>query len=222
MSSPKERLTHLLELAGKGPAARPQLAHELADLLIDWPADYPAAARLPFEALLEKAVRETGHETRAAIAERFAVRPDAPVDLLNELFFAAPPAMKDEIVARNDREGVPAQPLAIDEARLIAAARDAKSNLPRLFAHVLGLSESTAREILDDSAAQSLALACRAVHMSRAGFSALAVMSDRMRAAEDSYLRLAVYDTVPQAAAERMLAFWRARRAPARFSHAAE
>ena len=39
--------------------------------------------------------------------------------------------------------------------------------------------------------------------------SALAVLSDRSRAAEDSYLRLAAYDSVPQSAAESLLAFWR-------------
>ena len=34
-----ERLTHLLELANKGPALRAALAEEVAEMLMAWPAD---------------------------------------------------------------------------------------------------------------------------------------------------------------------------------------
>lgn len=216
MSSPKERLSRLVELASQGDAARPTLAHELCDLLLDWPSDYPKAARLPFEALLEKAVREVNRETRVALAARFARRADAPVEILNELFFAAPAEMKDEIVARNAREGraTPDVPGYVDENALLAAARGSKREFRAVFADMLGVRDSMADEILMDTSVQSLAVACKGIHVGRATFSAIAILSDRSRAAEDSYLRLAVYDTVPQSAAERMLSFWRNQRDP--------
>src|SRR3569832_2068682 len=52
MPTPKERLTHLLELAASGAGERATLATELTDLLLDWPAQYPAAMRATFEARL--------------------------------------------------------------------------------------------------------------------------------------------------------------------------
>ena len=58
MPTPKERLSHLLELAAQGAGERAALAGEVADLLLDWPETYPAGMRATFEALLEKIVRE--------------------------------------------------------------------------------------------------------------------------------------------------------------------
>ncbi len=186
----------------------------MCDLLLDWPTDCPDAARLPFEALLEKALREVDRETRIAIAARFARRADAPVDILNELFFAASPEMKDEIVARNASEGLlPSNiPDSVDEATLLDAARSDIRNFPAVFAHALGVRDAIVNEILADPSVQSLALVCKGIGVGRAAFSAIAILSDKSRAAEDSYLRLAVYDTVPEYAAERMLAFWRSQR----------
>ncbi len=226
MSTPKERLSHLVELAAQGEAARPRLAHELSDLLLDWPADYPDAARLPFEALLEKAVREVDRDTRAALAARFARRADAPVDLLNELFFAAPAEMKDDIVARNAREGHASADTGctVDEQHVLDALRSG-NGFTGMFALALGISEATADEILADETAQSLALACKGVHMDRAAFSAIAVLSAKDRGLDDAYARLAAYDIVPEAAAERLLAFWRSRHVPelsTAIHHAAE
>ena len=175
MPTPKERLTHLVELASQGEAARPELAHELVRSPARLAPDHPSAARLPFEALLEKAVREVGRETRAAIAARFARRADAPVDILNELFFAASAEMKDGIVARNAREGRagPDLPCSVDERWLLLAARNEKLDFATAFADALALDEATAREISAVTRRQSLALACKGVHLGRATFSAM-------------------------------------------------
>ena len=57
MSAPsaKDSLRHLIELAQREePADRRTLAGALCDLLLDWPQNYPANMREPFEALLEK------------------------------------------------------------------------------------------------------------------------------------------------------------------------
>src|SRR5665213_3107196 len=68
--APRERLNHLLELAAQGPAGRAALLGELADLLLDWPADYALAMRAPFEALFEKTAREVDAQTRVDVARR--------------------------------------------------------------------------------------------------------------------------------------------------------
>ena len=224
MSTPKQRLSRLVELASQGEAARPALAHQLCDVLLDWPTDYPSAARLPFEALLEKALREVSRETRIQIAERFERRADAPVDILNELFFAASPEMKDEIVARNASEGLlpSGGPDYVDEATLLEAARSDGEDFPAIFASALGVCDTIVSEILADASVQSLALACKGIRVGRATFSAIAILSDQMRGTDESYSRLSVYDTVPECAAERMLAFWRNQRETQGYDKAAE
>jgi hypothetical protein len=215
MRSPKERLSNLLELAAQGEGARAQLAQEISDVLLGWPPEYPQSARPPFETLLEKTLRDVDRPTRVAIAARFARRADTAVALLNQLFFAATPEMKDEIVARNNEDEISAgDPAGIDEDSLLAVARNAGGRFSAGLAHALGIASDTADEILRDRSGQALAIACKGARTGRATFSALAVLCDRSRAAEDSYLRLASFDAVPQGAAERMLAFWRAQNSP--------
>jgi hypothetical protein len=215
MRPPMERLSNMLELAAQGEGARAQLAQEISDILLNWPADYPASARPPFEALLEKTLRDVDRSTRVAIAARFARHADAPISLLNLLFFTASAEMKDDIVARNGEAETPAdEPAGIDEDALLAVARNAGGRFSAGLGHALGVARETAEEILRDVSGQALAIACKGARTGRATFSALAVLADRSRAAEDSYLRLATYDAVPQAAADRMLAFWRAQNAP--------
>jgi hypothetical protein len=226
MPTPKERLTHLLELAARGEPARPALARTLCDILLDWPADYSDAVRLPFEALLEKALREVDRNIRAEIAARFAQRTDAPLEILNELFFAAPPEMKDAIVARN-AEGAGNdndRPCSVDANALIGVIRHRAWEFPETFAQALDLPRTTVDEIMRDASVQALAVACKGVGLERAAFSTIAVLTDKTRAAEDSYLRLAVYDTIPQGAAARLLTYWRKHPDPGLVSldHAAE
>jgi hypothetical protein len=165
--------------------------------------------------LLEKTLRDVDRGTRVAIAARFARHANAPVTLLNALFFAASAEMKDEIVTRNTTaELSEPEPRPIDEDALLAVARNAGGRFSAGLAHALGVATDTADEIFRDLSGQALAIACKGARTGRATFSALAVLSDRSRAAEDSYLRLAAYDAIPQAAAEQLLAFWRAQNAP--------
>ena len=213
MATLRDHLTHLVELAAQGEAARPALAHMISDLLLVWPSDYPTSARLPFEALLETALREVDRATRVELAARFAQRADAPIDILNELFFAASAEMKDAIVARNAGEfrPEPDEPGSVDTGALIDAVRGRAWEFPDVFADALDLPRTTVDEILRDGSAQALAVACKGAGLERAAFSTIAVLTDKTRAAEDSYLRLAVYDTIPQGAAARLLDFWRTR-----------
>src|SRR5579871_6242416 len=125
MRPPMERLSNMLELAAQGDGARAQLAQEISDILLNWPPDYPASARPPFETLLEKTLRDVDRSTRVAIAARFARHSVAPVSLLNLLFFTASAEMKEEIVARNDSGEVPEpEPASIDEDALLTVARN--------------------------------------------------------------------------------------------------
>src|SRR5580698_765171 len=99
MSDPRERLTRLVELATQNaPQTRRQLAAELCDLLLDWPANYPAAMREPFETLLEKTMRLIDRETRVALIARIAACQDAPPSLLREYFFDAPDDLRGVIL----------------------------------------------------------------------------------------------------------------------------
>jgi hypothetical protein len=211
MRTSKERLMHLLKLAAEGESARAQLVQDLSAILIDWPSEYAQTARLPFETLLEKTIREADAGTSAQVADLFARRRDTSVVLLNRLFFAASAETRDRIVARND--GVPeraAGPADFDEDALVLEARCSGETFPAHFARGVGLSDDIAEEILRDESGRALAIACKGAHARRATFSALAVLTDASRAIDDSYTRLASYDAVPLGAAEHMLAHWRA------------
>jgi hypothetical protein len=210
MRPPKERLIRLLELAAQGETARSTLAHEISGILLDWPPEYSDCAKLPFEALLEKSLRELDHDTRVVIAARFSQRADASIDIVNELFFAASAIMKGDIIARNTCVDCYEAPSPdFDERALLDAARSGQVHLLAIVAHLFRVGRATAEAILDDVSGQSLAVACKGAHAGRAVFSALAVLCDKSRAAESSYLRLASYDEVPLSAAERILASWR-------------
>jgi len=211
MRTPKERLMHLLKLAAAGESARPQLVQELSEILIEWPREYAPAARVPFEALLDKTIREADAQTRQAVADAVARRSDAPLGLLNQLFFAASEETKAHIIARNN--GAPERasgPADFDEDALIDRARRAREEFPAYFAKGTGLSREIADEVLRDESGQSLAIVCKGAHARRTTFSALAVFTDPNRAIKESYERLASYDAVPLGAAEHMLAHWRA------------
>ena len=60
------RLSHLLDLADKGPVLRAALIEELADLLAFWPSDCPEDMRAPCEALLTRAAQEADESVRTA------------------------------------------------------------------------------------------------------------------------------------------------------------
>ena len=207
----RERLVHLADLAASpAPEDRGRLIIELADLLLAWPEDYPLAMRVPFEALLEKVAPAADAATRADLARRFAALPDAPVGLLNELFFDAAPQVKAQILRRNalahDAPEEAPEPQA-DEAHLVAAARDHRNgDLAAELARALGVVPPMAERILCEPTGDALAAACKGAHLKRTTFSALALLF----APEEGEARLKAYDAVPQIAAENLVRFWRA------------
>ncbi len=206
MPSAKERLVHLLELAEQGPALRTALAEEITDLLLNWPPDCPSAMRLPCEALLEKAAREVDSATRARLARRIEEHCDLPITLLNAVYFSASEPLKKRIVARNESDSArPANTCEADERALVLAARK-KESFAAEFARQLKLALATAEDILADGSGQSLAVACKGAHVTRAGYSALALLTSKDNGSDR---RLEAYETVPQHAAERMLQAWR-------------
>lgn len=206
MPTPKERLSHLLELAAKGREQRAALADEVAALLLDWPAQYPPAMRATFEALLEKIAREVDLVGRRSLAARFAHARDASLSLLNELFLSAPEAMKHDILRRNDAHAVGAAP-AIDGAALVAAART-RGDFTAALARIAAIPRAEAEGIRDDRSCLALAAVAKGGGLPRPHFSAVAILAV---ASPDDSAALAQFERVPVNAAANLLAFWRAK-----------
>jgi len=206
MTSPKERLSHLLELAAQGAGERAHLAGEVADLLLDWPAQYPAAMRGTFEALLEKIVREMDAAACAELAARFESRDDFPLSLLNQFFLCAPPAMQDALLARNDAAADVACE-SVDGEALLAAARTG-GDFAAALARIAGIPEAVAACVVRD--ARALATLCKAAGINRATFSAMAILAGPLRSVHENFAMLTVFDRVPQNGAAHLYAFWRA------------
>jgi hypothetical protein len=206
MRTPKERLSHLLELAAKGQEQRATLAGEVAELLHDWPATYPLAMRTSFEALLEKIAREVDAAGRRELARRFEGRSDASLVLLNELFFAASAAMKDQILARNDAHAVSGV-ATIDGAALLAAARS-HSDFSAALASTAAIPRLIAADIMADTSCRSLAVVMKGAGLQRPIYSGICVLA---LPSPDIFAALSVYDRVPTNGAAGLLAFWRAK-----------
>ena len=210
MPTPKERLSHLLELAAKGKAQRAALADEVAGLLLDWPTQYPPAMRASFEALLEKIAREVDVAGRRTLAERFVHARDASLSLLNELFLAAPETMKRDILRRNDAHAIGAVP-RIDGAALLAAAR-ARGDFAAALARLAAIPRSIAEEILCDHSGLELSVVAKGGGLKRPFFSAISILTI---ASPDDVVALSAFDAVPENGAANLLAFWRAKLAVA-------
>jgi hypothetical protein len=218
MPTPKERLSHLLELAASGAGEHGALAGEVADLLLDWPSQYPAPMRATFEALLEKIVREMAPETRAPLAARFEGRDEFPLALLNEFFLFASPAMRETILARNEAAG-PAAPCDTDCAALLAALRARRELAPEL-AELTGVPAWVADAAATD--VQALCVLARGAGINRATFSAIAILAGPARAVHENFQMLTAFDHVPENGARQLVQFWRARGvAPAAVEQAA-
>ena len=209
MPTPKERLSHLLELASQGAEQRAALGGEVADLLLDWPAQYSPAMRATFEALLEKIAREMEPCARGALAVRFEGRNDAPLELLNELFLAAPAQMKDAILTRNDAQGA-VQFAAIDHETLLATAR-ARGDMSATLTRLASIPETIAQDVMSDRSGISLAALAKGTQLSRATFSAVVILSGPVRAVDENFALLSVFDEVPPNGAARLVAFWQAK-----------
>ena len=209
MPTPKERLSHLLELAAQGAGERAHLADEVAELLLDWPPQYPEPMRATFVSLLEKIVREMAGPNRAVLAARFRDRDDFPLSLLNEFFLFAPAPMKDAILSRNDAE----EPMAcapVDADTLLHAARTAREFASEL-AVLVGLPQPVAAAMLSDPSARGLATLARATGVNRATFSAMAILAGPARSVHENFAMLDVFDRVPANGARHLVAFWRTR-----------
>jgi len=223
MPTAKERLSHLLVLAGEGPAQRAALLGELADLVLDWPCDCPEAMRLPVLALLELTVREADDETRAKLAARLGGHGELPLSLVNEFYLSAPARVRREILTRNQfarDDETDGDIVAADAHALLAAARDAAiRDFAGAFGGTTGIPRDVAQTILSDASGEPLAVLCKGAQLDRATFSALVLL--KSTAGET---QLSVFDTVPQHAAERLTRHWRshAEHEPAERAHAAE
>lgn len=179
--SAAERLTHLLHLADQGPALRAALAEEVADLLTDWPPDYPATMRGACEALLAKAARDVDAPTRARLRVRLYADPELSARVL---------------------------PRESNARTLIEAARKGE-NLPPLLAGFLGVDEIVAGDILSDESGFSLAIAAKGAGLDRAAFSALALLTRPPGAEGTVRAMLDSYDAIGAAEAARRLRTWR-------------
>jgi hypothetical protein len=207
--TPRERLTRLVNIASDpGTSSRGELTSELADLLLEWPKNYPAAMREPFEALLEKALSDIAPDARGLLAKRF-VGGNMPLTVLNALFFDAAPEVKNEILSRNAASPSGSAPRAINEQALLAVARAAEPHqVTDAIAERFGIGRSSAAAALADASAYSLACLCKGASLSRAAYSALAVLAESGIARDERYRRLAAYDAIPEAGARALLRFW--------------
>ena len=180
MAAP-HKLSHLLQLADQGPALRAALAEEVAELLIGWPADYPASMRGVCEALLTKTARDLDGETRARLRVRLC----------------ADPELVHRVLPRESAAHC-----------LVTQARSGRA-VAELLAEKLDVDAATARQIVDDETGNALAVACKGAGLDRAAFSALAVLAAPTRAPAQSFAVLDAFDGVPAAEASRVLRTWR-------------
>ncbi len=219
MPSAKERLSHLLVLASEGPAQRATLVGELADMVLDWPADCAAAMQKPLLSLFALTVREADDETRAKLAARLGGHSELPLSLINEFYLSAPARVRREILTRNQfAQGDEADPdtVAADARALLAAARDAAiRDFAAAFGCTVGIPRRIAQSILSDASGEALAVLCKGTQLDRAMFSALVLLKGAGEA------QLSIFDTVPQHAAERLARHWRAHAAPLEHTQAA-
>jgi Uncharacterised protein conserved in bacteria (DUF2336) len=168
------RLVHLLELADKGPALRAALAEEVAEMLIDWPSDCPWDMRATCEALLIQAAREVDTDTRARLRVRLYADPELAARVL---------------------------PREMPERALVEAARAGDVVTP--LSRSLGLPAETVGQILADKSGRALAVAAKTIGLSRAAYSALALL-----AYPDNVSALGAFDEVNAVEAARQLRDW--------------
>jgi hypothetical protein len=176
-----QKLSYLLQLADQGPALRAALAEEVAELLIQWPSDYPDSMRRMCEALLAKAARDVDPATRA----RLRVQLYSDHDLAGRVL---------------PRESV--------TQALIEAARRGEG-LADTLAQSLGVDDKMAVQILDDETGATLAVACKGANIERAAFSALALLARPGRDRIHAFAVLDAFDNVPMSEATRVLRGWR-------------
>jgi hypothetical protein len=212
--SARERLTQLIDLAsGDAPDEHRALALELADIILDWPEDYPAHMQASFELLLEKIVTQLDCQTRKELVARVASEPAAPLALLNELFFDCGPDLREAIVARNAKENAPEDVFStpVDEPLLLQAAREyPRETFTQTFSRLLGIPVAVAMHAFADASGEGLAILCKGAQLSRATYSTIAMLTEA--SLESAERKLELYETVAEEASARMLQVWRDRR----------
>ncbi len=183
--SASHKLSHLLQLADQGPTLRAALAEEVAALLTDWPADYPAAMKGVCEALLAKAARDVDAATRARLRVQLYSDPDLAARVLGQRESAA--------------------------QTLVAAARQngPGGTLETVLAESLGVDAAMARQIVEDESGAALAVACKGAALDRAAFSALVLLTRPGRDRNHAFAVLDAFDTEPASEATRLLRGWR-------------
>ena len=210
--SARERLCQLVDLASAGgPDERRRLAAELTDILLAWPADYPAQMRLSFGLLLQKISVELDGETRRDIAGRLAADRSVPLALLNELYFDATQDARKAILARNAQTPLPNEDgyPCVDEAALMGAVRtSAHGAFAPALARFLDVPDEVASRCVADASGEGLALLCRGAHLSRLAFSTIVMLTDASLVSAQR--KLEAYDRTSAEVAARMVQFWRA------------
>jgi hypothetical protein len=176
-----QKLSHLLQLADQGPSLRAALAEEVAELLTDWPSDYPENMRGACEALLAKAARDVDGATRARLR----------VQLYSD------PGLSHRVLPRE----------AFGE-ELIAAAREGRA-VAAVLTESLGVEDAVSARILDDESGATLAAACKGAGLDRAAFSALALLMRPGRDRAHAYAVLDAFDNIAVSEATRVLRGWR-------------
>jgi len=156
-------------------------------------------------------------------------RTDTPPAIAFDLFFDLPPELRRyvltrfladsstigrmlKIVATIDRES-PARPGSGDVARMIEAlARGAEDEAARLLAAAAGLSLAAARAILADAGGEPLAIALKAVGISRKDFAAclktLKILGPQLSEGRDSAELQELFDSLSYNKAKVLLTYW--------------
>jgi len=212
--SARERLTRLIDLApGGAPEERRQLAIELTEVLLDWPEDYPEHMRASFALLLEKIVVQLDGPSRKELAARFSPGVEAPLSLMNELYFDSGREMREAILRQNAQAAMDDEfaPLPVDEPSLIRAAREyPPETFAQTFARLLGIPLVTAARAIADASGEGLVILCKGAHLSRATFSTIAMLTDA--SLDSAQRKLELFEIVPEDISARMVQFWRAQR----------
>ncbi len=211
MFAARERLGQLLALAAE--RRWTPLARELCDLVLYWPADFPAAMRGPIMALFETALCECDGATQSELAARLTDRPDIPLRLMNVLYLSAPAPLRREILMRNELNGAAPRERTADTPAILATARQDQGDFTAAFSTITAVPRRIVQIIFGDASGEPLAVLCRGLGLDRATFSALALLHG------NPGLPLSVFDSVPDHAAACLVHGWRKRLETAAAEH---
>lgn len=212
MSGARDRLGQLLTLTAE--RRWTPLARELTDLTLYWPPEFPEAMHAPVTALLETALWECDEDTRRELAARLAGHGEIPLRVMNVLYLGAAAPLRREILMRNELEGEGVLDTADADSVLMLARKGAR-DFAAALSDITGLPDMVVGGALGDASGEALVVLCRGMGLSRAIFSAIALLRVPVP------MPLDVFDTVPDRAAASLVHSWRTRPAVNGASHAA-